>query len=55
MRFKKEKNKCHIEKHAKIRRHIEKPANEGIPILKSDGPSSPCKTAKILKNFRQKA
>ena len=30
-------------------RHIEKPANEGIPILKPDGPSSPCKTAKNSK------
>ena len=30
-------------------RHIEKPANEGIPILKSDGPSSPCKSAKSSK------
>ena len=33
--------------------HIEKPANEGIPILKPVGPSYPCKTAKKLKNFRQ--
>ena len=29
--------------------HIEKPANEGIPILKPVGPSSPCKTAKNSK------
>ena len=49
MRFKKEKNKCHIEKHGKTWRHIEKPANEGITILKPDGPSSPCKTAKNSK------
>ena len=27
-------------------RHIEKPANGVIPILKADGPSSPCKTTK---------
>ena len=30
-------------------RHIEKPVNEGIPILKSDGPSFPGKTAKNSK------
>ena len=29
-------------------RHIEKPANEGIPNLKLDGPSSP--TVKLQKN-----
>ena len=30
-------------------RHIEKPANEAIPILKPVGSSSPCKTAKTQK------
>ena len=40
------KNYCEI---LRTWHHIEKPANEGIPILKPFGLSSPCKTTKNSK------